>query len=82
MPRNRANEPDKSRLVSYWQRSTAVRGIRSRTVETWELRIEGPNGFERSYSLASSSGEHEPEVIGKLILRLLPPPGTQATGLL
>jgi hypothetical protein len=43
--------------------------------ESWELRTEGPNGFERSYGLASSSGEHQPEVIGKLILKLLPPPG-------
>ena len=33
----------------------------SREGENWDLRIEGPNGFERSYVLASSSGEHEPE---------------------
>ena len=45
----------------------------SRASETWELRIGGPNGFERSYSLASSSGEHEPQAIGNLVLKLLPP---------
>jgi hypothetical protein len=45
----------------------------SRASESWEMRIEGPNGFERSYSLASSSGEHEPEAIGNLVLKLAPP---------
>jgi hypothetical protein len=49
----------------------------SRESENWDMRVEGPNGFERSYSLASSSGEHEPEVIGKLVLKLLPPPGSK-----
>jgi hypothetical protein len=44
----------------------------SRESENWEMRIEGPNGFERSYNLASSSGEHEPEVIGQLVLKLVP----------
>ncbi len=37
------------------------------------MRVEGPNGFERSYSLASSSGEHEPEAIGELVLKLVSP---------
>jgi hypothetical protein len=45
----------------------------SRASGNWEMRIEGPNGFERSYSLASSSGEHEPEAIGNLVLKLVPP---------
>lgn len=45
----------------------------SRASENWEMRIEGPNGFERSYSLASSSGEHEPGAIGNLVLKLVPP---------
>lgn len=40
--------------------------------ENWELRIEGPNGFERTYTLASSAGEHEPEAIRRLIFQLLP----------
>jgi len=45
----------------------------SRASENWEMRVEGPNGFERSYALAGSSGEHEPEVIRRLILQLVPP---------
>lgn len=44
----------------------------SRAKEDWEMKVEGPNGFERSYTLAGSAGEHEPVVIGNLLLRLLP----------
>jgi hypothetical protein len=40
--------------------------------ENWEMRVEGPNGFERSYTLASAAGEHEPEGIGRLVLKLVP----------
>src|ERR1700758_1049577 len=40
--------------------------------ETWEMRVEGPNGLERSYTLAGSVGEHEPEAIRRLILQLIP----------
>jgi hypothetical protein len=40
--------------------------------ENWEMRVEGPNGFERSYALASAAGEHEPEAISRLILQLVP----------
>lgn len=43
----------------------------SRASENWEMRMEGPNGFERSYSLAASAGEHRPEAIRRLILQLL-----------
>lgn len=44
----------------------------SRASENWEMRIEGPNGFERSYTLAGAAGEHEPEGIRRLILQLVP----------
>jgi hypothetical protein len=40
--------------------------------ENWEMRVEGPNGFERSYTLAGAAGEHEPETIHRLILQLVP----------
>ncbi len=43
----------------------------SRASDNWEMRVEGPNGFERSYTLAGSAGEHEPDVIRRLILQLL-----------
>lgn len=44
----------------------------SRAGENWEMRVEGPNGFERTYTLAGTAGEHEPEAIRKLIVQLLP----------
>jgi hypothetical protein len=44
----------------------------SRASENWEMRVEGPIGFERSYTLARAAGEHEPEVIRRLILQLVP----------
>ena len=45
----------------------------SRASENWEMRIEGPNGFERSYSLSGVTGEHEPATIRTLVVRLIPP---------
>ena len=44
----------------------------SRASENWEMRIEGPNGFERTYTLAGAAGEHEPEAIRRLIIQLIP----------
>ena len=44
----------------------------SRASDNWEMRVEGPNGFERSYTLAGSAGQREPEAIRKLILQLVP----------
>ena len=44
----------------------------SRASENWEMHVEGPNGFERSYTLAGSAGQHEPEMIRRLILQLIP----------
>lgn len=45
----------------------------SRAAESWDMRIEGPNGFERSYSLSGTAGEHEPAAIRTLVVRLIPP---------
>lgn len=44
----------------------------SRASENWEMRVEGPNGFERSYTLAASAGQHQPGVIRRLVLQLVP----------
>ena len=46
----------------------------SRAADTWDLRLEGPNGFERSYTLSKDAGEHEPAAIRSLALKLLPFP--------
>ena len=45
----------------------------SRASENWEMRVEGPNGFERSYTLSAAAGEHEPGAILTLVLKLVPP---------
>jgi phage tail sheath gpL-like len=44
----------------------------SRASDNWEMRVEGPNGFERTYTLTSSAGEHEPEAIRRLITQMVP----------
>ena len=46
--------------------------IGSRTNDNWEMKIEGPSGFERSYTLVGSAGEHQPVAVSNLLLRLLP----------
>ena len=45
----------------------------SRAAESWDMHVEGPNGFERSYSLSGVAGEHEPATIRTLVVRLIPP---------
>ena len=46
--------------------------IGSQANDRWEMKIVGPNGFERSYTLDGSGGQHEPQVIGKLVARMVP----------
>ena len=45
---------------------------RPRENDGWEMKILGPNGFERSYTLVGSAGEHQPFVIANVLTRLLP----------
>jgi hypothetical protein len=45
--------------------------VGSRATEDWEMKVEGPNGFERSYTLVGSEGERRPMAIGNLLLKLL-----------
>jgi hypothetical protein len=40
--------------------------------DNWEMRVEGPKGFQRSYTLVGAVGEHEPKVIRAVLLKLLP----------
>ena len=46
--------------------------VGSRENDDWEMKILGPNGFERSYTLGGSAGEHQPLVIASVLQRLLP----------
>lgn len=44
----------------------------SQANDCWEMNITGPNGFERSYTLEGTLGQHEPSAIAAIIARMLP----------
>jgi hypothetical protein len=44
----------------------------SRANDNWEMKIEGPKGFERSYTLLGSADQHQPQAIAGVLLKLLP----------
>jgi len=44
----------------------------SQGADRWEMKITGPNGFERSYTLEGTLGQHEPNVVAAIISRMLP----------
>jgi hypothetical protein len=44
----------------------------SRADDKWEMRVEGPKGYERSYTLIGSAGEQQPRVVGNVLAKLLP----------
>jgi hypothetical protein len=46
--------------------------VGSKGSDRWELKITGPNGFERSYTLEGTLGQHEPGVVCAIISRMLP----------
>src|ERR1017187_5518847 len=41
--------------------------IGSQANDRWEMKITGPNAFERSYTVEASSGEHEPQISGRIV---------------
>jgi hypothetical protein len=46
--------------------------VGSQENDRWEMKIAGPNGFERSYVLEGTRGEHRPEQIRALLGKLVP----------
>jgi hypothetical protein len=54
------------------KRDWRVSIVGSRESDGWETKILGPNGFERSYTLVGSAGEHQALEIGNVFLRLVP----------
>jgi hypothetical protein len=44
----------------------------SQANDRWEMKIMGPNAFERSYTLEGTAGEHEPRAIAALLARMVP----------
>jgi hypothetical protein len=53
-------------------REMAVSIVGSRESDGWEMKIWRPNGFEGSYTLVGSAGEHQPLAIANVVQRLLP----------
>ena len=43
----------------------------SQASQDWELRIVGPNGFERTYLLEECSGEQDPLAIGRVVAAIV-----------
>jgi len=37
------------------------------------MKVTGPNGFERSYTLEGNLGQHEPGVVSAIVSKMLPP---------
>jgi hypothetical protein len=46
--------------------------VGSQANDRWEMKIAGPNGFERSYTLEGTAGEHRPEVIRAIEGKMAP----------
>jgi hypothetical protein len=44
----------------------------SQANDRWEMKIFGPNAFERSYPLEGTAGEHRPERIRTILGMLVP----------
>lgn len=45
--------------------------VGSQGSDRWEMKILGPNAFERSYTLEKTSGEHTPSKIAALVSRMV-----------
>jgi len=46
--------------------------VGSQGSDFWEMRITGPNAFERSYTLEGALGQHEPDAVGVIVARMVP----------
>ena len=46
----------------------------SQANDQWEMKITGPNAFERSYTLEGAVGQHQPQVIGGIVARMVSVP--------
>jgi hypothetical protein len=46
--------------------------VGSQANDRWEMKIVGPNAFERSYTLEGSADEHRPEAIRAILGKMLP----------
>ena len=44
----------------------------SQADDRWDMKITGPNAFERSYTLEGTLGQHEPSMVAAIIAKMLP----------
>lgn len=44
----------------------------SQANDQWEMKIFGPNAFERSYVLEGAAGQHEPRAIASIVSKMVP----------
>ncbi len=44
----------------------------TQATDRWDMKITGPNAFERSYTLEGELGQHEPAVVAGIVSRMLP----------
>ena len=45
--------------------------IGSQDNDRWEMKITGPNAFERSYTLEGTAGQHDPQTVGNIVRRIV-----------
>jgi hypothetical protein len=45
--------------------------VGSQANDRWEMKLTGPNAFERSYTLEGTAGEHEAAAIGRIVSRMV-----------
>jgi hypothetical protein len=45
--------------------------IGSQANDCWEMKITGPNAFERSYTLEGTLGQHEPGIVAAIVAKML-----------
>ena len=45
--------------------------IGTQASDQWDLKIHGPNAFERSYTLEGTAGQHKPRVIASIVSRMV-----------
>ena len=76
---NTGNPQVRGEIVAVIERALSNRAgdwrvsiVGSHANDNWEMKVEGPEGFERSYTLVGGAGEHEPAAIGNLVVKLLP----------
>ena len=44
----------------------------SQANDCWEMKVTGPNAFERTYTLEGTLGQHEPSAVAAIIAGMLP----------